>query len=150
MVKEKEPKTTKKTAKPKEKKKPAAPKGASLAPVEEREPKGVKKAAHEREKVVEEKETPALQESSVEAHSKSSPQAVEAEVGLPETDQDDKSKKERYFEAVGRRKTSVARTRLYTKPGEFLVNEKLYSVYFPTIDLQKIVEDALQKMKLFG
>src|SRR3989344_1443217 len=59
-------------------------------------------------------------------------------------------KPERYFEDVGRRKTAVARVRLYTKPGDFLVNEKLYSIYFPTADLQKIVEEALQKMKLFG
>ncbi len=59
-------------------------------------------------------------------------------------------KPEKYFEAVGRRKTSIARVRLFTKPGDFLVNDKLYSVYFPTIELQKIVEDALQKMKLFG
>ncbi len=59
-------------------------------------------------------------------------------------------KPDRYFEAVGRRKTAVARVRLYTKPGDFLVNEKLYSVYFPTVELQKIVEDSLQKMKLLG
>lgn len=59
-------------------------------------------------------------------------------------------KQERYFEAVGRRKTSIARVRLFTKAGDFTVNDKLYSQYFPTLELQKIVEDALQKMKLFG
>lgn len=58
--------------------------------------------------------------------------------------------RERYFEAVGRRKTAVARVRLFTKSGDFLVNGRPYGVYFPTLDLQKIVEDALQKMKLFG
>lgn len=58
--------------------------------------------------------------------------------------------RDRYFEAVGRRKTSVARVRLFTKAGDFLVNDKPYGTYFPTLDLQKIVEDALQKMKLFG
>lgn len=56
----------------------------------------------------------------------------------------------RYFEAVGRRKTASARVRIFTKPGDFTVNEKLYSEYFQTVVLQKIVEDALQKMKLFG
>lgn len=56
----------------------------------------------------------------------------------------------RYFEAVGRRKTASARVRIFTKPGDFTVNGKLYSQYFPTIVLQKTVEDALQKMKLFG
>lgn len=59
-------------------------------------------------------------------------------------------KSDRYFEAVGRRKTAVARVRLFTKAGEFTVNDKLYSVYFPTLALQKITEDALKKMKLFG
>lgn len=58
--------------------------------------------------------------------------------------------RERYFEAVGRRKTSVARVRLFTRAGDFLVNEKPYADYFPTTELQKIVEDSLQKMKLFG
>lgn len=58
--------------------------------------------------------------------------------------------RERYFEAVGRRKTAVARVRLFTKAGDFLVNDKLYTQYFPTLELQKTVEDSLQKMKLFG
>ncbi|TSD04204.1 MAG: small subunit ribosomal protein S9 [Parcubacteria group bacterium Greene0714_36] len=56
---------------------------------------------------------------------------------------------ERYFEAVGRRKTAVARVRVYTRTGAFLVNEKPYGTYFPTLELQKIVEDALKKMKLW-
>jgi len=63
---------------------------------------------------------------------------------------DNAQKKDRYFEAVGRRKTAVARVRIFTKQGDFTVNGKLYSAYFPTLTLQKIVEDALQKMKLFG
>lgn len=57
---------------------------------------------------------------------------------------------DRYFEAVGRRKTAVARVRLFTKAGDFLVNNKPLADYFPTIELQRIAEDALQKMKLFG
>ena len=64
---------------------------------------------------------------------------------------DDNGKKiERYFEGVGRRKTSTARVRLYTKPGDFLVHNKHYTSYFPTQELQRITEEALQKMKLFG
>ncbi|QQG45111.1 MAG: 30S ribosomal protein S9 [Candidatus Sungiibacteriota bacterium] len=59
-------------------------------------------------------------------------------------------KPERYFEAVGRRKTAVARVRLFTRAGDFSVNGKIYSEYFPTFDLQKIAEEALQKMKLLG
>lgn len=54
----------------------------------------------------------------------------------------------RYFEAVGRRKTAVARVRLFTR-GEkmFLVNEKPLENYFPTFELQKICQAALEKMK---
>lgn len=64
---------------------------------------------------------------------------------------DAKNKKpDRYFEGVGRRKTAVARVRLFTKAGDFQVNNKLYTEFFKTFDQQKIVEEALQKMKLFG
>ncbi len=57
---------------------------------------------------------------------------------------------DRYFEAVGRRKAAIARVRLFTKVGDFSVNSKPYAEYFPTLALQKISEDALKKMKLFG
>lgn len=72
------------------------------------------------------------------------PEKVEAEK-KPEV------KIERYFEAVGRRKTAVARVRLYTK-GEktFLINQKPYDLYFPTLELQQIARAALDKMKCFG
>ena len=61
------------------------------------------------------------------------------------------AKPERYFEAVGRRKTSVARVRLFTK-GEknFLVNNKTLEVYFPTFELQKTAQAALEKMSCLG
>ncbi|MFY9462900.1 MAG: 30S ribosomal protein S9 [Candidatus Sungiibacteriota bacterium] len=59
------------------------------------------------------------------------------------------SGRDRYFEAVGRRKTAIARVRLFTKAGAFMVNDKVYGDYFPTQDLQKIAEDALKKMKLW-
>jgi len=54
----------------------------------------------------------------------------------------------KYFEAVGRRKTAVARVRLFTK-GEklFLVNEKPYQNYFPTLELQQMADSSLKKMK---
>lgn len=55
---------------------------------------------------------------------------------------------ERYFEAVGRRKTATARVRLFTK-GEktFLVNEKPLEEYFPTMELQQVARVSLKKMK---
>lgn len=54
----------------------------------------------------------------------------------------------KYYETVGRRKRAVARVRLFTQ-GEktFLVNDKPYSLYFPTLELQKIAISPLTKMK---
>ena len=41
------------------------------------------------------------------------------------------SKPDRYFEAIGRRKTAVARVRLFTRGDKaFLVNGKPYQTYF--------------------
>lgn len=77
---------------------------------------------------------------------------IAAAVGEPakKVEEEKVSKPDRYFEAVGRRKTSIARVRLFTKAGDFSVNGKPHNIYFPTVELQKIVEDSLQKMKLFG
>lgn len=57
-------------------------------------------------------------------------------------------KKERYFEAVGRRKTAVARVRLYTKKDGITVNGKNYTEYFPVLRYQKEAVVALEKMKI--
>lgn len=54
-----------------------------------------------------------------------------------------------YFESVGRRKTSVARVRIFGKgKNEIIVNEKDFKEYFPTKELQRIIEDALIKTEL--
>jgi len=42
-----------------------------------------------------------------------------------------------YIEAVGRRKVATARVRIYTKPGEFYVNQKLASEYFGQVPNSK-------------
>lgn len=61
------------------------------------------------------------------------------------------SKKRRYFEAVGRRKTAVARVRLFTdQKTEIIVNEKPCEQYFFTPELVKIATAALRKMKLLN
>ena len=54
---------------------------------------------------------------------------------------------ERYWEAVGRRKTAVARVRLFTK-GEhgILVNGKPIVEYFPYVALQRIAAEAIETM----
>ena len=59
-----------------------------------------------------------------------------------------KPKLDRYLETVGRRKTAVARVRLFTQ-GEksILVNKKSYQDYFPTLELQQVVTASLETMK---
>lgn len=64
---------------------------------------------------------------------------------------------ERYFEAIGRRKTSSARVRFLLKADdkEILVNDKPYHVYFPGLELQEIVlaplrAISLDKFKIFA
>lgn len=54
----------------------------------------------------------------------------------------------KYYEATGRRKTSVARVRVWTKgEREFLINQKPLESYFPSFELQKTALDSLEKMK---
>ena len=54
---------------------------------------------------------------------------------------------ERYWEAVGRRKTAVARVRLFTKGNKGVwVNEKPLSNYFPYPFLQQRATEALETM----
>lgn len=56
----------------------------------------------------------------------------------------------RYYEAVGRRKTAIARARIFPKrEGAFVVNGKPYTQYFPTAELQQIADASLKKMKCF-
>lgn len=57
-------------------------------------------------------------------------------------------KPETFWEAVGRRKTAIARVRLFTR-GEktILINNKPYNIYFPISEFQQIVQSALEKMK---
>ncbi len=61
-------------------------------------------------------------------------------------------KPEKYLEAIGRRKTAVARVRVFTGASKekqeksFFVNQKPLEVYFPSFELQQIVKAALAKM----
>ncbi|MBI2021123.1 30S ribosomal protein S9 [Candidatus Giovannonibacteria bacterium] len=54
----------------------------------------------------------------------------------------------KYFEAVGRRKTSIARTRLLKDAEGILINEKPLKEYFKTAELQNIVESPLKVASL--
>lgn len=57
--------------------------------------------------------------------------------------------KDRYFEAVGRRKTATARVRITpsTKP-TFIINDKLMEDYFSVNDLKMVVNEAFEKHKI--
>ncbi|HZZ99342.1 MAG TPA: 30S ribosomal protein S9 [Candidatus Paceibacterota bacterium] len=66
--------------------------------------------------------------------------------------------KEKYYQATGRRKESVARVRLYTKKSTdaaskdeeqalVTINEKDYTQYFTDKNLQHVVESPLRKLK---
>lgn len=65
-------------------------------------------------------------------------------------------KPKRYYEGVGRRKTSVAQVRLFAvKPfeeeiGKIIVNGKPYQEYFKTANLRQAVEASLKKIKLLN
>jgi small subunit ribosomal protein S9 len=58
------------------------------------------------------------------------------------------AKSDRYFQAIGRRKTAVARIRLFTKGDkEFVVNDKPYQQYFQTSADQELAVASMKKMK---
>jgi len=58
------------------------------------------------------------------------------------------AKSDRYFEAIGRRKTAVARVRLYTKGDkEFIVNNKTFREYFAMPEDQENSIASMKKMK---
>ena len=66
-------------------------------------------------------------------------------------------KKKRYYESVGRRKRAVARIRLFTssptesaKEGNLIINDKPYKKVFPGLELQKIIEAPLKRLKSFN
>jgi len=54
-----------------------------------------------------------------------------------------------YIEAIGRRKTSVARVRYFAKAaGGITVNDKKLDEYFPTAELRGIAESPMKKAKI--
>jgi len=56
-------------------------------------------------------------------------------------------KTEKYYEAVGRRKTATARVRLYTKGDkELMVNGHPFGLYFKGAEFKNVVESPLVKM----
>ena len=59
--------------------------------------------------------------------------------------------KRNYIYAVGRRKSAVARVRLFPQgTGSFTVNKKSVEAYFSTFESQKIAREALEKIEAKG
>jgi small subunit ribosomal protein S9 len=55
----------------------------------------------------------------------------------------------RYTEGIGRRKTAVARVRITpSTKSVFKINDRDLASYFPTAELRKIVEEAMEKIKV--
>jgi len=56
-----------------------------------------------------------------------------------------KATTKKYFEAVGRRKTAIARVRLHlgAKKNSFTINDRAMESYFPTNELSETVRDAM-------
>jgi small subunit ribosomal protein S9 len=123
-------KKNKKTKEEKVKKKKAVPKKEKKTTRKT----GEKKAAKKKEE--KKKPVPAVKKEAVKK-----PAEKEAEEFVIE-------KTKKYFEAVGKRKTSRARVRLYTQGEKKIeVNGKPYAEYFERLDLQKIVESPLDIIK---
>lgn len=57
---------------------------------------------------------------------------------------------EEFFYGTGRRKTSVARTRIYPGTGQILVNGRPFEEYFPRETLRMVVRQPLQLTKTEG
>jgi len=94
------------------------------------------------------KKTSKKSKKKVEKKKKKQVKAKEPAVEVEEKPKIAKEKESKYIEAVGRRKTAVARVRIWPKDPqkEFLVNGKPYQEYFPSFDLQYIVKEALKKV----
>jgi small subunit ribosomal protein S9 len=57
--------------------------------------------------------------------------------------------KDVYFEAVGRRKTSIARVRIWdNNSGDILINDKRHTEYFSTEELSATANAPLRKLKI--
>lgn len=87
-----------------------------------------------------------------EIKTKAAPRAAKAPVSEKAVfDKPIKKVASRYIEAVGRRKTSTARVRITEASKEsIVVNGKDVPTYFPTAELQNIVNSALPKSKVVG
>lgn len=106
-----------------------------------------KKISKKTGKVIEKKEEEKIEAVKIDTTVIAVPQIIDDDDFVVNED-DFKDLGDRYFEGTGRRKTSIARVRLYTKGNkEIKVNDVDYKEYFDTPTLQSIVLDSLDTMK---
>ena len=55
-----------------------------------------------------------------------------------------------FFYGTGKRKTSIARTRLYNGSGQIIVNGRPFNEYFPRASLQMTIKQPLELTKTVG
>ena len=126
-----EKKTTKKPAEKKEKK---------VSPVKKETKKKVAEVIEEVKEV--------KPETKIENVDFGLPTRVDDDDDFVVNEDDFKDLGDKYFEATGRRKTAIARVRLYTKGDKVIeVNNMAFTKYFPTKTLQATALSSLDKMK---
>ncbi len=88
-----------------------------------------------------EKTTKIKKEKSVKVEEKTK---EEIKITLPEKEVE---KNDRYYEAVGRRKSATARVRIFTKGEGIIINNKESKDYFALEELDELIQSPLKKMK---
>ena len=121
------------------------------------EKKTTKKIIEKKEEKVEAKAIPEIKEVKASVYPVSPVTEQDAAEDMAEDDiskeiaktiKESAGKPDRYLEAIGRRKTAVARVRLFTKGDkEFLVNDESYQKYFQTTEDQETSIASMKKMK---
>lgn len=72
-----------------------------------------------------------------------------AKASVSKNDKTIKPNKDKYFEAVGRRKTSTARVRIWIDDsGVFVINDKDYKKFLTTEELMLVANAPLRKIKM--
>jgi len=153
MIKEIKPKAAPKVRKPAKIKKEVEVK--ETAEKEVKEVEGIKKEVKEMKTETADKiEIPDKAETAEKTEKTEKIEAVEAvnavEEGESAEEENGKNpKSNRYYEAVGRRKTAIARVRLFTRGDKsFIINDKPLENYFPGPQFRSIIEAPLIKMNI--
>ncbi len=128
----------------------ATEKKTTKKPVEKKEKKvsPVKKETKKKVPEVKEEVKEVKAETKIENIDFGLPTRIDDDDDFVVNEEDFKNLGDKYFEATGRRKTAVARVRMYTKGANGMeVNGMDFTKYFPTKSLQGTALASLDKMK---